>query len=157
MVLTDEPTHRHTEGHGNSMTDPAQSPESVKIFMIVTTISFLVEGLAVWRISRNQFEPVWAETINIYSARKLEFLIPQNRYIGRQGGTWKIRAHLFLLREGPFKFEALFKHWEGLKLEVKLPFFSFSLLRRKIFFLGKTKFLWFFFLYKNIPVEYIWI
>ena len=29
-----------------------------KIMMMVTTISFLSEGLAVWRLSRNQFKPV---------------------------------------------------------------------------------------------------
>ena len=85
-------THRHTDRHGNSMTDPAQSLESVKILMIETTISFLVEGLAVWRMSRNQFEPVWAEIVKIYSAQKLELLIPQNRYIGHQGGTWKLKG-----------------------------------------------------------------
>ena len=47
-----------------------------KILMMETTISFLSEGLAIWRLSRNQFKPVWAET---YPARKLELLSPQNR------------------------------------------------------------------------------
>jgi hypothetical protein len=29
-----------------------------KILMMVTTIYFLSEGLALWRLSRNQFKPV---------------------------------------------------------------------------------------------------
>ena len=51
---------------------------------------FLSEGLAVWRLSRNHFKPVWAETVKNYPARKLELLTPQNRYIGHQCGIWKI-------------------------------------------------------------------
>ena len=40
---------------------------------------FLSEGLAVWRLSRNQFKPVWAETVKNYPPWKLEFLSPKNR------------------------------------------------------------------------------
>ena len=51
---------------------------------------FLSEGLAVWRLSRNQFKPVWSKTVKNYPARKLELLSPQNRYISHQCGIWKI-------------------------------------------------------------------
>ena len=30
MAHTDRQTHKHTDGHGDSMTDPAQRAESVK-------------------------------------------------------------------------------------------------------------------------------
>ena len=59
MAQTDKHTYRHTNGHGNSMTDPAQSPESVKILLIVTLFFIVVvEVLAVLRMSKKQFEPV---------------------------------------------------------------------------------------------------
>ena len=65
-----------------------------KILMTITTISFFG-----W-LSRNQFKPVWAETVKNYPARKLEFLSPQNRYMGHQGSIWKIMG------------KAIFsKHW----------------------------------------------
>ena len=51
--------------------------------MIETNISL---GLDVWRLSRNQFQPVWAKTVENYPAQKLDLLSPQNRYIGHQGG-----------------------------------------------------------------------
>ena len=57
-----------------------------KILIMETTISFLSEGLAVGRLSRNQFKPVLAETVKNYPVRKLEFLSPQSRYIGHQCG-----------------------------------------------------------------------
>ena len=44
-------------------------------------------GLAVWRLSRNQFKPVLAETVKNYPEGKLELLSPQNRYIGHQYGV----------------------------------------------------------------------
>ena len=58
--------------------------------MMETTISFLSAGLAVWRLSRNQFKPVWAESVENYPSRKLELLIPHSSYIGHQCGVWKI-------------------------------------------------------------------
>jgi hypothetical protein len=58
-----------------------------KIFRMETTISFfLSEGLAVWRLSKNQFKPVLAETAENYPAQKLGLLSPQNRYISHQCG-----------------------------------------------------------------------
>ena len=51
---------------------------------------FFFEGLAVWRLSRKQLKPVWAETVKNYPAQKLELLSPRNRYIGHQYGIWKI-------------------------------------------------------------------
>ena len=39
---------------------------------------FLVDSLAVLRISRHKFEPVWAEIAENYPSRKLELLSPQN-------------------------------------------------------------------------------
>ena len=50
-----------------------------KILTMETTIFIFVWSLAVWRLSRNQFKPVWAETVKNYPAWKLELLSPQNR------------------------------------------------------------------------------
>ena len=62
------------------------------ILKIVGTHFFLVESLAVWRIIRNQFEPVWAEIAKNSLSRKLELLIPQNRYTCHQGVMWQIKG-----------------------------------------------------------------
>ena len=53
---------------------------------------------------------------------------------------WKIKGTLFLFRKGPFKFEALFKHWEGLKLEVKLLFSILLSVTTKYFLFGQNLF-----------------
>ena len=93
----------------------------------------MVEGLAVWRISRNQFKPVWAEIAKNYPARKLELHIPQNWFIG-QGGIWKIKIIPIFFRKGFIWFEVVFKHWKGLKLVVNLPVLDYH---KKILF-GKN-------------------
>ena len=79
-----------------------------KILMMETTIYFLSEGLAVWRLSRNQFKPVWAETVKNYPARKLELLSPRNRYICHQCGIWKImgKAIFFVFEKRRFLFSS---------------------------------------------------
>ena len=64
-----------------------------KILMMETKISFLSEGLAVWRLSKPHFKSVWAETVKNYPARKLELICPQNKYIGYQYGIWKIMGN----------------------------------------------------------------
>ena len=43
-------------------------------------------------MSRNQFEPVYSSSVKNYPAGKLELLRLQNRYIGHQGGIWKING-----------------------------------------------------------------
>ena len=53
-------------------------------------IYFFVDGFAVWRLSRNQFTPVWAEIVKNYPAWKQELLSPKNMYIGHQVSIWKI-------------------------------------------------------------------
>ena len=63
-----------------------QNLKKVWIFCVKQKYLFLSEGLAVWRLSRNQFKPVWEETVQYYPARKLELLSPQNRYISHQCG-----------------------------------------------------------------------
>ena len=35
MAHTDRQTNKHTDGHGYSMTDPAQRAESVKIYIYI--------------------------------------------------------------------------------------------------------------------------
>ena len=62
-----------------------------KILMMVKKNSLFLSGsLAVWRISRNQVRPVWAENVKNYSARKLELLCTHNRCTGHLGDIWKI-------------------------------------------------------------------
>ena len=89
-----------------------------KILMMVTTISFLVKGFTVLRLSINQFVPVWAETVKNYPIRKLELLRSQNRYIGHQCGILKKVFALEVVEDGQ---KSLF-----------FKYFSF------IFFFGKT-------------------
>ena len=36
-----------------------------KVLMLEKTIFFVLKGLAVWSLSRNQFKPVWADTVKI--------------------------------------------------------------------------------------------
>ena len=63
-----------------------------KILMMETTIFFLSDA---WRLSRNQFQPVWAETVENYPLWKLELLSPQNRYIGHKCGIWKMKKGFY--------------------------------------------------------------
>ena len=87
-----------------------------KILMIETTISFLSECLADWRLSRSQFKPVWAETIKNYPARKLELPSPQNRYKGHQCDIWKIMGKAIFFVKGLYWLKFLLKRYRTLKL-----------------------------------------
>ena len=56
------------------------------------SLSLLV---GVWRMSKNQywFLLILCQTsVRNYPAQKLELLIPQNRWIGDQGGIWNIKG-----------------------------------------------------------------
>ena len=97
---------------------------SPNILMIKKTLSFLSEGLAVWRLSRNQFKPVWAETVKNYPARKLELLIPQNRYIGHQCGIWKIMGKAIFFEKGFLLIKVHVKLLEAVETGWKSPFFN---------------------------------
>ena len=95
-----------------------------KILMMETTISFLSECLAVWRLSRNQFKPVWAETVKNYPARKLTLLSPQNRYIGHQRGIWKIMGKaIFFVKESSL-IKVLVKSLEAVEAGTKIAVFQ---------------------------------
>ena len=83
----------------------------------------MVESFSVWRISRNQFEPVWAEIAENYTSGKLEVLIPlipQGHMSSRCHMTDKSHTHLFW--KGLIWFEVWLKHWKGLKLGENLRF-----------------------------------
>ena len=61
------------------------------ILKLYQQLSFLVESLTVWRISRNHFKPVRAEIVKNYPSQKLKFLILQNRYTCHQRVIWQIK------------------------------------------------------------------
>ena len=54
--------------------------------MMETTISFLVKVLPIWRMIKNQFESVRAETNENYPAWKLQIDQRQTRNTCHQGG-----------------------------------------------------------------------
>ena len=95
----------------------------------------LVEGLAVWRLSRNQFKPVWAETIKNYPAWKLELLSSQNRYIGHQCGIWQIMGEAIFFVKWSLLIKVLVKALDAVEDGRKSPFFKYLSI---IFFYGKT-------------------
>ena len=110
------------------------------------------EGLAAWRLSRNQFKPVWAETVENYPARKLEFLSPQVQ----RSSMWHMkdngRGYLFCKRV--FIDLSPVKALEAVEARQKLPFFKYM---STIFFFGKTKFFESFFYHNTLPFEFYMI
>ena len=64
------------------------------------------ESLVAWSISRNQFKPVWAETVENHPARKLELLSPHNR--GHQVDIWQIIGNAIFLKD-LYLFQFFFK------------------------------------------------
>ena len=97
----------------------------------------MFEGLAVWRLSRKQFKPVWAETVENYPERKQGLLIPQNRYIGHQGGIWNLMGKAIFFVKVSLLIKVLVKALEVIEAGRKSPIFKYQLI---IFFFGKTKF-----------------
>ena len=115
---------------------------------------FLSEGLAVWRLSRNQFKPVLAETVQNYLARKLELLSSQSMYIGQQCGIWKIMGKAIFFVKGSLLTSVPVKALEAAEAGQKLQFFKYM---STIFLFGKTKFFEIFFHHNTIPVGFYWI
>ena len=88
---------------------------SPKILMMETTISFLSEGLAVWR----------QKLLKNYSARKLELLSPQIRYIIHQCGIWKIMGKAIFFEKGYLSINVPVKVLEVVEAGQKLRFFKY--------------------------------
>ena len=86
-------------------------------------IFFLSEGLAVWRLSRNQFKPVWDETVKNYPARKQELLSSQNRNINHQCGILKIMGKAIFFVEWSLLIKVPAKALEAAEAKQKLSFF----------------------------------
>ena len=79
--------------------------------------------LKIWLFG-NQFKPVWAETVEDYPARKLELFSPQNRYIGRQCGIWKIKGKAIFLVKGSLLILVPVKALETVEAGQKFLFFK---------------------------------
>ena len=82
--------------------------------------------------SKKQFEPVWAEITKNYPLRKLEFLTPQNTYIGHKVFIWQIRGiPIFVFRKFLIWFEVWFKKMERFKVWGKIAILDYN---KRIFF-----------------------
>ena len=107
------------------------------------------EDLAVWRLSRNPFKPVWAKTVNNYPARKLELLTPQIRYICHQCGILKIMGNAIFFVKGSWLILVPVKALETVEAGQKSLFFKYM---KTIFFFCRTYFFERFLYHSTIPV-----
>ena len=100
----------------------------------------MVESLAVWRITRNQFKQ---KSLKITLYRNWNCSAPKTGTHVNKVSYDRQRAFLSFSRKGLIWFEVWFKHWNGLMLKVKLLFLNYYY----FFLLLFLKFFWYSTLY----------